>query len=492
MGQEEQGERYQFGPKSQRHYTNAVLAFRCAASLSPTSFDAHFNAARVTQSLGSDHLPAPDCYNALEEAVAGYRATLPLATNEEEQVDCLFNLAQALVALQEMNDDAARGRRDTAQRLLEAKQLFAEVERLQTAAMEKVFGDSAGADQEEAEIADEGADGRMQTGQATEGRTVTPQLVLDTILEVIEIDLALYSTPSLDVDTLTSLATSAEAALQRAIDLRQQHIPSSSPSVDLSLSLAQINLSSTCSTHLPSLSPLLLDVAAQRDRYETLLQLHPKNPSLLSAYADFLYESLPLQLPPPSNSPSIEARTLKCYETAYKLLSDRFSPLKDVQTHSVPSLLAANLVAQSNLKLLQLLLPTTTTKSPALLEEAQLRAAEAIAITGAGLTVSPSPTDPSSLSINSSPGRRDWRTVKALRDAWFQFIRTQLHLVLQGRGDSEAAVARAKTMLEGWEKVTGRTGQVDALWFVESIKEDPIWVAGAGAEDQAWMELMYM
>ncbi|ORY87415.1 hypothetical protein BCR35DRAFT_351319 [Leucosporidium creatinivorum] len=478
--QEEQGERYQFGTKAQRHYTNAVIAFRCAASLNPTSFDALYNSARITQQLASDHLAAPECYNALEEAVASYRQALTLATTEEERIDALFNLAQACVELQEMGDAGATGKKE-ASRLMEARELFAEVERLQTAAMEKVFGSgSSGGEEEDDEGMDEaegsraGSEAGVQMGEATEGRIVTPQLVLDTILEGFEVDLALYSTPSIDAESLTTLASSAHAALQRAFTLRQQHLAASSPAVDLSLSLAQLSFSSTCSSHLPSTAPLLLTPEAQRALYTTLLPLHPRNPSLLSSYADHLLDSLPLT---PDASSTLQQATT-AYTTVYALLCDRFTPQKDLPAHAVPALLSSNLVARSSLLLLQDHLDNPT---PTTLLEAQKLALEAVAITGSGVTISLDSAG--GLSAKATAGRKDWSTIKALREAWFQLVRIRLRV--------DGAEGQARALGEAWGKATGRSVSVDLQWCVDEVyRDDKVWEASQGAEEALWRGLV--
>lgn len=481
--QEEQGERYQFGSKAQRHYTNAVIAFRCAASLDPSSFDALYNSARITQQLASDHLPAPECYHALEEAVAGYRHALTLAKTGEERIDALFNLAQACVELQEMGDAGATGKKEV-DRLREARQLFAEVERLQTAAMEKVFGSSAGEEEEdegmdEGEGSTAGSEAGVQMGNATEGRIVTPQLVLDTILEGFEVDLALYSTSGVDSSALAIIAASAHSTLQRAFTLRQQHIAASSPAVDLSLSLAQLSLSSTCSAHLPPTSPLLLTTEAQHSLFTTLLPLHPRNPSLLSSYADHLLDSLSL------SDSTTAAQTLQqatqAYSTAYTLLSDRFSPQNDLPAHSIPALLSSNLIARSTLLLLQSHLSPSS--SPTLLTEAQNLALQAITITSSGLSIT---LDPSSggLSAKASPGRRDWSTIRTLREGWFQLVRVRLRI-------DGGVEGQPKALTEAWGKATGRQGSMDARWCVEEVfRDDKIWEATGGAEEGMWSALV--
>lgn len=480
--QESQGTRYQFGAKAERHYSNAVVAFRCASSLNPTSFDALYNAARVTQQLGSEHLAAPECYTALEQAVAGYRQALPLAQGEEEGIDAMFNLAQACVELQEMSDGGATEKREEGG-YTEARRLFAEVERLQTAAMEKVFGGgtgSAGAEEEEQGMEEVGEDAGMQMGQATEGRIVTPQLVLDTILEGFEVDLSLYSSSSAPEAQATH-ALSAGSSLSRAFALRQLHLPPASPSVDLSLSLAQLSLSSTCSPHLPSTTPHLLSPAAQSALYTHLLTRHPRNPSLLSTYADHLIDSLSL----PATSPSPLDTATEAYLTASTLLSSRLTPPKDLPAHAIPSLLSANLVARSTVALLRWhLLPPDSGEKAAVLKEAQQLAMDAVNRSGSGLTISRDPSSSSGFSAKFAPtptGRNDWTTIRATREAWFQLVRVQLRLDAgQGKG-----------LVEAWGKAMGRSGRVDGVWCVEEVfREDKVWEVSRGEEEGAWRELL--
>lgn len=113
--QEEQGERYQFGPKAQRHYSNSTLCYKIASSLSPTSFDAHYNLSRVNLHLATDHLPAPQCLTTVAEAVAGFGKAVDLAAAEGEgeavtkTIDGGFNLAQALMAGRGLIEEGAGG-----------------------------------------------------------------------------------------------------------------------------------------------------------------------------------------------------------------------------------------------------------------------------------------------------------------------------------------------------------------------------------------------
>lgn len=457
--QDEQGERYQFGPKAATHFNNARTAYQAASSIDPSSFDAAFNAARVEAHLAMDQLPAPTCCAMMESAIAGYRRALALREGEgAERIDAAFNLAQGLVAMGEMLEEGAVVVEDSLMESLgwEAQSLFGEVEGMQRREMERVgLGTRGGAvDDEGMDEGEEGAsDAGATAGPATEGSIVTPSLVLDTLLESISNDLVLdshFSSSSPTSSFLPHLASHATSSLERAQALAPL-IPNFAP---LDLTLATLSLSSTL-----SLPPLGLSLS---DSYLSLLSTHPSDLSLLSTTADHLVETA-------SSLPPI-AQALELYTTAHTLLSNRMRPPRHVPTHTIPSLLSANSVARSQALLLAHHLGGNT------LAEAESLALRAVEVCEAGIKMSLSPTGELK-AVRTATGRNEWRSVRALREGLMMLLRVRMRkgVVESGGG----LVGRV------WE-MTGRDWGREVDWWVGEIRGDGAWELAKGEEEEGW------
>ncbi|KAK4334901.1 hypothetical protein RTBOTA2_003648 [Rhodotorula toruloides] len=451
--QDENGTRYQSGSKAARHFTNSTVCYRLAASLSPTDFDARYNAARAYQTLATDHLSPPECVRVLETAREGYREALGVLVEGEEgaataRIDALFNLAQADVALFEMLEEGVVSEpgedERKAQLAKEARDLFVEVERLQRVEMERFFGQGgpAGEDDVAADEAGSVASGAETSVQAIQTTIVTPQLVIDTLLESIAFDISLHdSSLSSDAETQAQLRQSALDSFARAATLRSS-IPGDNPELDFELAHAKATLLTTFSPAeaTPFLSHLLASSPSPRI-------------DLLSLYADHLLDSLSPSTPLSSALSTLQTALLT-YDRAYALLSNRLSPPKQIQASHLPSLLASNLVSRAQVHLLAFHLikrahevdPTSAeAEVPAAQGEEHLRLAhqlalEASAAPKSGLAMIISSSAPSSsgptlkppLAIGRSPPsvepRTDWRTLSALRGALFTLVRIRLRM----------------------------------------------------------------
>ncbi|GAA5826507.1 hypothetical protein JCM11251_002402 [Rhodosporidiobolus azoricus] len=501
--QEEQGERYIIGPKAQRHCQNSITCYRLAASLSPSSFDARYNAARALQTLATEHLPPPSCLQALEQAIGEYRealAVLPAQSGGTARIDALFNLAQADVALYEMLDEGAaivEGAKEKAlQAAKEAKDLFVEVERLQRIEMEKVFGaegpEDDAVDTSEMDDSSSVGNGSAAEVQAVETTIVTPQLIIDTLLESISLDVALSSSlDDTDPDQQTlqqsALSSLARAQALRTLVPRSASAPAQHDDLDLDLSLAHASILTTFSA---SASP------ASEEATRLLQGLLTSSPSprveLLSLYADHLVESLPLNQPLATLLTALDT-ALQVYQRAASLLSNRLSPPKDIPPAHLPSLLSANLTAQATVHLLAYTLSSralsldpslASTIPPTQLHQhlslAHQLCLDATAAPKSGLSLTLSPSSASSPPAGTGAGkpslalarlpassttdpRTDWRTLSALRGAYFTFLRVRLRM-----DESE----------EAWE---GEGRLVWAYWRALGLGGERAGV-GAGAE----------
>ncbi|BGP16953.1 hypothetical protein JCM10213_007398 [Rhodosporidiobolus nylandii] len=513
--QEEQGERYQIGAKAARHFHNATTSYRLAASLSPTSFDARYNAARALQTLATEHLAPPACLEALAQAIEAYREALVVlgeGSGGTARIDALFNLAQADVALFEMLEEGVAVVEGEVERALqaarEAKGLFVEVERLQRVEMEKVFGADGPQDEEAGGAMDETASaaGSATEVQAMETTIVTPHLIVDTLLESIALDVALFSSVS-DPEDQTALPQSALDSLSRANTLRTLIPRSNSPpqpdELDLELSLAHVSILTSTSPASDEATALLQSTASA---------LPAPRVEVLSAYADNLLDSLPLTAQPfPTLLATLE-QALQVYQQSASLLSNRLSPPKNTPSAHLPSLLATNLVAQATVHLLVYTLSSralsldvslSASLQPEKLREhllsAHQLALDATAACKSGLSLAVSSSSPPSalkptLALARAPAsqdpRSDWRTLSALRAALFTLARVRLRL----DPSAEAWDSEKKQFWALWRAVgLGRSGgaagseeerrlrEREVRWWAEETGEDKV----AEAMDEA-------
>ncbi|GAA5952871.1 hypothetical protein JCM3765_002992 [Sporobolomyces pararoseus] len=496
--QEEQGERYQFGAKTTRHYSNAVVCFSIAASLDSIDFDSRYNAARVLYRLATDHLPSGEAFEALGKAILGYREAVQVAGEENTmaRIDGLFNLAQAEVALFEMLEEAAvsgvaEGTGLAAAK--EAKELFTQVEALQRNEMEKVFGSGSVKDEEQDEGETEGGgEAGTEEFKATETVIVTPRLLLDTLLESISLDMSLHASLSNDPTFQAHLLESAKGTFDRAVSLRTTYVSDAPPEVDVEMTLAQFSIFSAPSS---SQATSIIEHA--------LSSTTSPSPSLLSIYADHLIESLPLSRPFEVVGSQLE-RALNTYQQVQSILSNRLSPPKDVPSYQIPLLLSSNLLAQSTVQLLSYHIvqssPSTSPSSAAQhLSKAHSLALESISALKSGLSLTPSSTSPN-LALVRAPGSQEplsnMSTLLALRASYFGLIRIRL----RNADSAEKLEEERKRFWSVWNALTRNlrseeeVKQGDLKWWISEIEEDKVaeclGVEKARQEVEWWMSLL--
>ncbi|GAA5874488.1 hypothetical protein JCM3774_005733 [Rhodotorula dairenensis] len=474
--QEEQGERYQVGPKAARHLANATTCYRLAATLSPTDFDARYNAARVCHTLGSDHLAPPDCLEALQAARTGYREALAvlnggtsLSGEVTARIDALYNLAQAdttlLAQLAEAivprGPDQVELETELAQ---EARQLFLEVERLQRGELDRygaVAGIGAPAADESLEIEaeDDVDDGTETSVQVTETTIVTPRLVIDTLLASISFYIQLSESALVAGADDAQLRQSAVDAFSRAVELRnvvaaQERTLAELADLDLELAIAQVEIFATWSPAEagPKLDEMLAAAAAGGTAGSQ--QVPARIIDLLSLHADSLVESFTTRSSAwaagEAAVPESLERALAAYRRAASLLANRLSPPKHIPALQLAPLLSANLASQAHVHLLVAATYLGSTpsshdspsRSLAALDEAQRLALEAIAAAKPAVVLSAA--SPGASFSTATPGqlptisavrptgsvqdpRTDWATVAAVRTAFFTLLRVRYY-----------------------------------------------------------------
>lgn len=484
--QEEQGERYQFGAKAQRHYENAVISYLTALTFNSTSFDALYNGARTTFQLGSEHLPSPDCVKALQAAIEGFGKSHQVALKEgldqELCIDAMFNEAQATVALSSILDEGVLpdnhdqlGGSSAVELAWKAKGLFEQVERTQSLEMEKMGFTATMNEEDEDDDAEtdvgENMGGNEEGGEGIQGSIVTPTQTIETIAESISNSIDLYSSLS-DVTELSALAADISSSIDRAKILRQLIPPSQNTSeLDLQLSLLSLSFSSTCTLQIPSTSPYFLTPESLLATHQSLLSQYPNDPALLSSLGDYI-----LSISPPT--PQTLSIAMESYLAIQKSLIDPFGAHRSTTpNHSIPSLLASNLIAQSSVHLILVLSDTTQQAASILNAKRCLR--EAIESCGAGYKFSTTSTSSLSQVKSSTPGRTDWTTVSCFREAFFSLLRIDL-----------LETGKIEGGLEMWKAISGGRGG-DGRWFLENIRGDTVWEIGEGREDVMWEALLH-
>ncbi|TNY21009.1 hypothetical protein DMC30DRAFT_222403 [Rhodotorula diobovata] len=533
--QEEQGERYQAGPKATRHLNNAITCYALATQASPASFDARYNAARVWHTLATEHLPPVASHDALHKVLDGYREALdtlgPPGGDSDvatARIDALFNLAQARTALFDLVGEAvipvAGDSASQAVTAAEARNLFVLVERLQREEMARFFGAggpaAAGAqDGEGDESVDDAASsgtggaGAETSVRAMESTIVTPRLVIDTLLESLRFDLALCDSSDWPPESLDELRRDALDTFARATALREA-VLGEAADLDFELAFAKATLLTTLSPD--DATPFI----------DQLASAHPAKVDLLSLAADHLVETLPVFS---TSLPALLATlstALAAYESAQSLLSSRLSPPRDIPASHLPALLSANLVAQSTVHLLAAELlsrapadaPTDAAHSTpaAHLAQAHALALAATAAPRSGLSLvvassapapSSSPASKPALALARAPASTDprthTRTIVALRGALFALSRVRLRLDPSPAGvHSERAqfwaLWRALGLGAGRGVDRGSEGEGtvregDAKWWTGEIEGDKVCeVMGeeaARAEMEYWTKL---
>jgi len=425
----------------------------------------------------------------------GYRGAVGVLPEGEEnitaKIDGLFNLAQADVGLFEMLDEAAvvgvpEG--TALQAAKEAKELFVQVEVLQRVGMERIFG--LGGGQESVQESEETHEEPAGEVEATQTTIVTPQLVLDTLLESISVDMSLHESLSRDPASQAQLLESAKATFERAVSLRNNFLSDAPPEVDVEMTLAQFSIYSAPSS--PEATQLLEGALAGSSN---------PSPSLLSIYADHLVESLPLSQSLEVVGPHLE-RALSTYQRVQALLTNRLSPPKDVPSYQIPLLLSSNLLAQSTVHLLSYHL-TQSSNNPSSslhhLATAHSLALESITVLKSGLALKPSSTSAGLALLRSPPSQEplsNLSTVLALRSSYFALIRIRIR-----SADSDEKLQEEKkrfwsvwSALTRAERDSPELRKADLGWWIGEIEEDKVaecvGAEQASKETQWWTSLL--
>lgn len=433
----------------------------------------------------------------MADAVAGFTKAVDLAGAEDpaEQVtrtiDGGFNLAQALMAGRGLIEEGAGGRAEEGARMTEEARVWLErVEGLQRGEMAKAgftgVEDRVEVEDEEVDEVVAGGGAGVAAGEARATTLVTPNQVLDTLLELIQALLALHSSSS--SETAPTLALALVSALDRAVAVRQL-IPAGQDNRDQDLEFepAALAVADALATSgaTEADTKYALPPAKVTERYAALVAASPRNPELLSTYADYLVDSIATAAPGAPPTPETLATldlALTTYTKAHALLSDRFAPLKSIPAHTLPSLLVANLLSRAHaLLLLHHLDPSTplpTNQTP--LAAAHKLALEALPLSGVGVKFS---ATGGLVKLATGEARQDWRAMKAFRDGALMVARVRMR-------DREGKMGAVGEMVGVWCKLSGRELRGEVEFGVGEVRGDGVWEASGGEEAAAWERLV--
>lgn len=403
----------------------------------------------------------------------------------------------------------------------EARELFAEVERLQRSELERYAaaanedGDSLAGD--DAQLPPSAENSSQETVRVTETTVVTPRLVIDTLLAAIGFDLQLSESSLSTAEDDAQLRQSAVEAFGRATELRA-HIAAvaQDPAAYATASLAELDrdLSLQQAEMLAAWSP---DEAGPRLEQLVAAAAPPHVIDVLSMHADHLVETFDCsEASPPETAESVLATALTAYDRAATLLSSRLSPPKHIPANQLAPLLSANLASQAHVHLLTYLVALRTGPSMASdsLHKAHRLALEAISAAKPAVILAAIPPAPTSggllpeiraVTAQSSTGqqdaRRDWSAVAAARNGFFTLVRVRYW----GASGEPEGRERLRARVGGeWNAVGlghGRTGagageelkRREVAWWLDELEGDAVArVVGpeaAAAERQWWAAL---
>ncbi|WVQ75932.1 hypothetical protein IAR50_005567 [Cryptococcus sp. DSM 104548] len=211
--QEEKGERYRDGEKSQRFYERAIELYTKAAELQET-YDAIYNKARALYTLASDFFLPPSSLPLFRESITLYQKANDLTNSPLLRMDVAFNLSQAFSTLADVledlqtDDDADKDAvvrklrcdaRDTLAEVMDGQEAF-----LRTVSMQE-GGENDDVSEETTEELEGGAEGEGMEVEAGskedeegensgtfETHLPTPSTFIDTVITLMDIHLTLW------------------------------------------------------------------------------------------------------------------------------------------------------------------------------------------------------------------------------------------------------------------------------------------------------------
>ncbi|ODO07910.1 hypothetical protein I350_03491 [Cryptococcus amylolentus CBS 6273] len=211
--QEEKGERYRDGEKSQRFYERAIELYTKAAELQET-YDAVYNKARALYTLATDFFLPPSSLPLFRESITLYQKANDLTNSPLLRMDVAFNLSQTFTTLADVledlqtDDDTDKDEvvrklrcdaRDTLAEVMDGQEAF-----LRTVAMQE-GGETDEASEEATEALEDSAEGEgmevdagSKEGEEGENSATfethlpTPSTFIDTVVTLMDIHLTLW------------------------------------------------------------------------------------------------------------------------------------------------------------------------------------------------------------------------------------------------------------------------------------------------------------
>lgn len=278
---------------------------------------------------------------------------------------------------------------------------------------------------------------------------ITPSMIIETILALLSNDLSLLNSSANSSPPSQSFFVEA---LGR-IHLLQQFITTPDPKQELEVDLITLSIAAT----FPAIPPAPSDLSP---RYESLINKYGQDVELLSTYADYLLEG-----------EEETEKALSLYEMSFKILSDPFKKQATIPGHIKPSILSANILSRASIHLFRFRKEGNRIE----LEKAMDLIKTAIKCTEFGYKLERL-ADGEWKMIKIDPGRKDFRTVKAVKEGLLALLRCSV------LGDPVGIIS----LLGLLENLAGNSKEFISI-FLEEIKNDFIW---QDHELSLWQQLL--
>ncbi|KAA1082586.1 hypothetical protein PGT21_007570 [Puccinia graminis f. sp. tritici] len=413
VNQEEQGERYQFGAKARRNYEQSIESYRLSIELisrnpsdrSPSDgFNSHFNLARVLVNFGSTFASAPsESLKFVEQGIQEYRLAVEYAikdSDRSDEIDARYNLASALStsaeilsAGQDLNSGPLDYHSMSIQVWKQAKEELSRAYQLQEELLlsdsSQNLGPSTSLDQEQdmtnldpAQEENQAASSppNGQTTLVEEVFVITPSVLIDTLMDICEVLLSIYSSEPEAVSgelqqTIQQLGSVNQLIQNSSGSSFSRQFEIDSLICNIDLTIIDHTLSESCD-NTPGSPNLMLEIAQKlatvNQRLEdlstqtsaldqdflNLLGLANNYSCLCTATCSLVAIRSKLNKTP---IPEIEIEELKCliersmslYSTILeKLKHSKLRPIKQIKPHEISSYISSSLVGQSELTMI--------------------------------------------------------------------------------------------------------------------------------------------
>ncbi|OAV99902.1 hypothetical protein PTTG_25096 [Puccinia triticina 1-1 BBBD Race 1] len=555
VNQEEQGERYQFGAKAKRNYEQSIQSYRLSIDLlsknpsdRPPSdgFNSHFNLARALVNFGTTFSSAPsECLKLVQHGIQEYQHAVEYAikdSNQSDEIDARYNLGLGLSTAAEMLsagamlEDDGNGSVDyhsmAIQGWKQAKEELSRAYQLQ----ERLLSDSKnlgpgvlGDKDMTSQTMDEPMQEENRVASPANGQTtlveevfiITPSVLIDTLMDICEVLLSIYtSEPELVSTELRQYIQQLQSVNQTIVNSncpnfsRQFEIDSLICNIELTIIEHAFSESLEDATSSPNsifemgqklsavnqkLEELSADSNALDQDFLNLLGLATNFSSLCTATCSLItIRSDMLKSPIPDvqldELECLIKKTIGMYTIILeKLKQSKLRPIKQIKSHEVSSYISSSLVGQSELALILELLhhqrgiySTSQPKSFDLAIEAYNQSLGPYKISH--------PSTLNSLKLEFTSARQPRSTnADEVRDEWSNFsvrlesikllLRSKFHH-LRLRSNDKALPGLEQTLIDEIAPLITKfeLSRTDLIRFYDDFLNDPVFILSRSIE----------